>query len=143
MKILVPVDGSRDAMEGARMALDLARAKGGQVALISVVPYNPSIELEISARARDSLEGKLQRQAEEAITKAKEFFQQNGMTPQATILTSSSVADEIIKLAKEEKFDLIVIGSRGVGASGRFFLGGTALKVVSHAPCSVLVSKAV
>ena len=38
--------------------------------------------------------------------------------------------------------DLIVIGSRGLGATGRFSLGGTAMKIISQAPCSVLVAKA-
>ena len=33
MKILVPVDGSKSSLEGARMAADLAKAKGAEVTL--------------------------------------------------------------------------------------------------------------
>jgi len=37
--------------------------------------------------------------------------------------------------------DLIVIGSRGLGAKTRSFIGSTASKVVTYAPCSVMVVK--
>jgi nucleotide-binding universal stress UspA family protein len=141
MKILVPVDGSKYALKGAELALDLAKAKGAGVTLLSVVPSYHIIDLEISARARDSLEDKLTRQAEEALALARKYYVENGLTPQEVLIRSAAVADEIVKMAEEGKFELIVIGSRGLGATGRFFLGGTALKVVSHAPCSVLVAK--
>jgi nucleotide-binding universal stress UspA family protein len=64
------------------------------------------------------------------------------MIPKTMLISSGFIADEIIKLAESEKFDLIVIGSRGLGATGRFSLGGTAMKIISSAPCSVLVAKA-
>jgi nucleotide-binding universal stress UspA family protein len=44
-------------------------------------------------------------------------------------------------VAKKEKADLVVLGSRGLGAKTRSFIGSTASKVVTYAPCSVLVVK--
>lgn len=58
------------------------------------------------------------------------------------MIGSGAIADEIVTMAEQEKMDLIVIGSRGLGATGRFSLGGTAMKIISQAPCSVLVAKA-
>ncbi len=142
MKILVAIDGSKDAAEGVIMALHMAKDQGGDVTLLAVVPLYPDIDLEISARARNSLESKLGSQAEQALSKAKEQFQAGGMIPKTMLISSGSIADEIIKLAESEKFDLIVIGSRGLGATGRLSLGGTAMKIISNAPCSVLVAKA-
>jgi nucleotide-binding universal stress UspA family protein len=139
MKILVPVDGSKSSLEGARLARDLAQAKGAQATLMAVVPVFPEMDLEISARARESLDSKLSAQAEQAIEQAKELF--TGLSVGAVIISSNDVADEIIKMAEQEKMDLIVIGSRGLKATGRFSVGGTALKVVSNASCSVLVAK--
>lgn len=112
MKILVPVDGSKSSLEGARMAADLAQVKQAQVTLLAVVPAYPDIDLEITARARDSLENKLSAQAESAIREAKEVFA--NLPLKSFVISSSDIADEIIKLAEEEKFDLIVMGSRGV-----------------------------
>ena len=139
MKILVPVDGSKSSLEGAKIGADLAQAKGAQVTLLAVIPVYPDIDLEISARARESLDSKLSAQAEQALAQAKGFF--TGLTVESILLSSNDVADEIVKLAEEGKFDLIVMGSRGFKAAGRFSVGGTALKVVSNSTCSVLLAK--
>jgi nucleotide-binding universal stress UspA family protein len=142
MKILVAIDGSKDAEEGARLALNIAKAQGADVTLLAVIPVYPDIDLEITARARDSLDNKLSSQAEQALTKAKNLFQPSGISPKALVISAGAIADEIVKMAEEEKSDLIVIGSRGMGATGRFSLGGTAMKIINNAPCSVLVAKA-
>jgi len=141
MKILAAIDGSNDAMEGARLALGMAKAQAAVVTLLAVIPVYPDIDLEISARARESLDSKLSSQAEKALTQAKALFQEQGITPRALIISAGSIADEIVKMAEEERVDLIVIGSRGLGATGRFTLGGTAMKIISQAPSSVLVAK--
>lgn len=140
MKILVPVDGSKSSLEGARMAADLAKAKEAEVTLLAVVPAYSDIDLEITARARDSLEGKLNASAAQAIDQAKVLLA--GISLKSFVVSSNDIADEIIKMAEDEGFDLIVLGSRGRKPAGRFTVGGTALKVVSHSPCSVLVAKA-
>ena len=48
-------------------------------------------------------------------------------------------ADEVIAVAKQKQADLIVMGAKGLGAVGRFFLGSVSTKVVQHSPVSVLV----
>jgi len=142
MKILVAIDGSKDAGKGAELALDMAKTQGAEVWLVAIIPVYPGIDLEITARARDSLNNKLSAQAELALAKAKDLFQASGITPKAMIVGSGAIADEIVTMAEQEKMNLIVIGSRGLGATGRFSLGGTAMKIISHAPCSVLVARA-
>ena len=139
MKILVPVDGSKSSLEGARMAADLAKAKGAEVTLLAVVPAYSDIDLEITARARESLESKLNASAQQAIDQAKALLA--GISLKSFVVSSNDIADEIIKMAEEERFDLIVLGSRGRKPAGRFSVGGTALKVVTHSPCTVLVAK--
>lgn len=142
MKILVAIDGSKDAVKGAALALEMAKSQRAEIILMAVIPLYPEIDLEISARARNSLENKLNVQAEKALTEAKAAFQAEGIDPKALIVGSAAVADEIVRTAEEERSDLIVIGSRGLGATGRFSLGGTAMKIIGQAPCSVLVARA-
>lgn len=48
-------------------------------------------------------------------------------------------ADEIMTVAKQKQADLIVMGAKGLGAVGRFFLGSVSTKVVQHSSVSVLV----
>jgi len=58
-----------------------------------------------------------------------------------TRLEHGQPADKLIQLAKDESFDLIVIGSRGLGSIARFFLGSVSDKVSHHATCSVLIAR--
>jgi len=52
---------------------------------------------------------------------------------------SGHAAEEITKLADSEQVDLVSIGARGMNVLERFLLGSTSEKVLSHAPCAVLV----
>jgi nucleotide-binding universal stress UspA family protein len=84
---------------------------------------------------------KMKAQAEAALARAKEVIQKCGVTGEVLLATGPSPAEEIVKVAKDEKADLIVIGSRGLAARTASFLGSTASKVVTYSPCSVLVVK--
>ena len=53
--------------------------------------------------------------------------------------TSASPAEEIIKNAKEKDVDLIIVGTKGRSGMRKALLGSIASKVVTYAPCSVLV----
>ena len=55
------------------------------------------------------------------------------------LLWEGDLADEILRAAREEGFDLIVVGHRGLSPLKAFLLGSVSNRVVSHAPCSVLV----
>ncbi|RJR34776.1 MAG: universal stress protein [Deltaproteobacteria bacterium] len=137
MKILVPVDGSLYSLKAVESACDLAKAMPpDQIVLLAVAPELFDLEDE-----GHFVTGKLKAQAQKALEDAMARAQGKGVTPQTLLASGVSVADEIVRVAEEEKFDLIVIGSRGLGAKTSFFLGGTATKVVTYAPCSVLVVK--
>ena len=84
---------------------------------------------------------KMKAQAEIALAKAKDAAQGQGVNPEVILSTGTSPADEIVQVAKDQKADLIVIGSRGLASKTRSFLGSTASKVVTYSPCSVLVVK--
>ncbi len=50
-------------------------------------------------------------------------------------------AEEVLRAAEEAPFDMIVVGSRGLGAVARFLLGSVAERVARHARCPVLVAR--
>lgn len=136
MKILVPVDGSAFSLKAVETACDLAQAQPpSSVVLIAVGMILP--ELEEGAYIAE----KMKALAEAALAKAKEVAQGKGMTPSMLLASGPSPADEIVKTAKNEKADLIVVGSRGLAGKGKYFLGSTASQVVTHSHCSVLVVK--
>ena len=49
------------------------------------------------------------------------------------------IYEKILDIAKDENFDLIVMGNRGFSKIKRFFVGSVTQKVISEAPCPVLV----
>ena len=56
-------------------------------------------------------------------------------------LVQGRAADKIVEVAKEGGFNLIVIGSRGLGGIKGFFLGSISDRVADEAPCPVLIVK--
>jgi nucleotide-binding universal stress UspA family protein len=138
MKILVPVDGSATSLKAVETACDLAKAQP----LASMTLMSVGIELPELEEGR-YIADKMKAQAQAALTKAKQLVQATGLTAaiDTVIATGPSAADEIVRLAKDQKADLIVIGSRGLAGKTMSFLGSTASKVVTYSPCSVLVVK--
>jgi nucleotide-binding universal stress UspA family protein len=57
------------------------------------------------------------------------------------LVVEGDPADEILKAVERENSDLVVMGARGIGAWERLLLGSTSQKVLSHAPCSVLIAR--
>jgi nucleotide-binding universal stress UspA family protein len=136
MKMLVPVDGSEYSLKAVETACGLAKSQPPSVlTLISV-----GIELPELEEGRYIAE-KMKAQAEAALAQAKEVAQKCGTVADVLLAIGPSPAEEIVRVAKDEKIDLIVIGSRGLAGKTSSFLGSTASKVVTYSPCSVLVVK--
>lgn len=60
----------------------------------------------------------------------------------AAVLTGDSPADTIIRMAAQEKFDLVVVATHGMTGLARLVIGSVAERVTRHAPCPVLVARA-
>lgn len=136
-KILLAVDGSEHALRAAKLAGDLARSMKSKdlrivVAFDSIPSYlgEPNLESAIEARMKEA-RGILQN-AQEAVGKVPAQIH--------TELIEGSPAEAITEVAKTRESDVIVMGSRGLGRFGAL-LGSTSQKVVSHAPCPVLIAR--
>jgi nucleotide-binding universal stress UspA family protein len=77
-------------------------------------------------------------EAEEILQKAQKVI---GSVPAEinTEMIEGSIAEAIMDVAAVQKSDLIVMGSRGLGRLAGAVLGSNSQKVVSHAPCPVLI----
>ena len=136
MKILVPIDGSAYSLKALETACDLAKAQApATIVLTAVAVQIPELEEGVY------IAEKMKAQAEIALAKGKEIALAQGLTPELILATGASPADEIVRVAKDQQADLVVIGSRGLAGKTRSFLGSTASQVVTYSPCSVLVVK--
>ncbi len=140
--ILVGVDGSKESLEAARYAQGLAEQLGGQVTLLfaleppQVIPVGPLSGYVVTSAPR----------SEEDVRKAQQVLDAI-VAERPKVRTTARVelgkpADTLCALAGQLGVDLLVIGSRGLGAGQRLLLGSVSDRVVHHAPCAVLVLRA-
>lgn len=119
--ILVPVDGSKESMQAAELAIDLAKKYGARMVLIHVINVDQYVQA--MGFYRVSLPDPVKRRIEEEKQEASEWF------------------EKIKKNAEREKASLIVIGTRGRTGFSKLLLGSVASGVVTYAPCPVMVAR--
>ncbi|MDI6775802.1 MAG: universal stress protein [Syntrophales bacterium] len=135
MKVLAATDGSEHAMKAVGRALELAEKEKAEITLMSVAYFGKGDFDDMPPRIQE----KLEKQARDALERAKVIFDEKGIKVETILETGVVPANNIIKRAKEDGFDLILLGSTGLTGLERVLIGSTAAKVVAHAPCSVSV----
>ena len=136
MKILVPLDGSKYSEKALLHACDMAKNYQASLTLIYVV--EKSIPFNLLDR-KEYLEI-LRKFGNKVLIKGKKTTTDNGIDSKI-IMKEGNVANEVVKLAKKEKYNLIIVGSKGLGATTRFFLGSVSNKLANNSPCSILIVK--
>ena len=121
--VLFAIDQSREALETAGKALELARTHGSRLLLLSVVEPEWREMNDHEAVAR-------------LLTSMKERFEQSGVACEP-IEREGKPAFVICDVADELNVDVIVMGTRGVNLEAES--GSTAARVIQLAPCPVLV----
>jgi len=58
-----------------------------------------------------------------------------------TLLREGHTVQEILKVARDSEFELIVMGARGISKIREMLLGSVSDGVIRNAPCPVLVTK--
>jgi nucleotide-binding universal stress UspA family protein len=147
-KILVPVDGSAESKKAFEQAISIARKYSSEVTLMSVVEVENDVaytELGIVISGeysgiRDTLVKIKQDNADKLLDAMIQSADCTGVTI-GKIVRVGSAHPEITEVVTEGKYDLIVMGHRGLNPVKRFFMGSVAKRVIEDSPCSVLIVK--
>ena len=141
-KILYPTDFSEASLEALKYAVSFARSCQAKLILMHVV--NEKIYSEGLSLARVSAPEALgQEMATEAGRQLKGLIpadQRAGLDVEMVTL-SGTPFQEIIRYARENGVDMIVIGTAGRSGVEHMMFGSTAEKVVRKAHCPVLSVK--
>lgn len=78
--------------------------------------------------------------ARELVARAEAELREAGIATESRILTGDP-RDALVRLIRDERADLIVMGSHGRTGLSKLLLGSVSSHVVTHAHCSVLVVK--
>ncbi len=140
-KILCPVDFSENSDHAMRYARAFADAYRSELALIHVVemPFLPSYST-AGVPELDFPVDEIQRQCRESMDELLEKYRGEGYEISGHVVVGSPFV-EIVRKAKDEEFDLIVLGTHGRTGLKHLIIGSVAEKVVRNAPCPVLSVK--
>jgi nucleotide-binding universal stress UspA family protein len=140
MKILVAYDGSSYSKKALDDTVEIAKRFSGSITVLNVY-WDPTEEAheevvrtveDIEVRDRGSLRilDDLEPELKEAGVKYELRSERSNRPPEV-----------ILRIAKDEGFDFIAIGCRGMGGAKAWLLGSVSQKVVSEADRPVLVAK--
>lgn len=139
-KILVPTDGSDNSQRALEMAVSLAKSTHGKIVCLYSVNIVPFAEAQLFDPIRCQLEEK--KYAETVMKNAKSICDKNNVGFEK-IIEYGMPANTILRFVKNKnnKIDLIVMGSRGKSLIKDIFLGSVSNYVLHKSPIPVLIVK--
>ena len=134
-KILVPTDFSQHSANAVRYGAELAAKFGADLHLLHCVEQTPILYGEGGAWISPETIVELQAAADKQLQEVP--VDVDGVNVIRKCVDGHPFV-EVIRYAKSEETDLIVMGTHGRGAIAHLLLGSVAEKVVRKAPCPVL-----
>lgn len=134
MKILAALDDSEYAFKALRKAIDIAKKENAELTIYSA--YSDLLTVEgLSLQLRESLA----QQTEEIVERGKAIAKKADVIAKTVTESGSSAADNIVRYAERNNMEMIIMGHKSRTGLERLLVGSVAVKVVTYAPCSVLV----
>lgn len=134
-RIIVPVDFSQHTDRVLKQALFMAKRNHSEVIVLNVVDYSWPTDVDKLMQPVDDVEMRLIEAAREHLD---DMLNASGEPCIEKRVSVGRPYEEILKLAEEEKADLIVMGAHGHhGLTG--LLGSTTDRIMHRASCDVLV----
>src|SRR2546426_8698870 len=139
--IVVGTDGSGTATQAVREAVDVAKAVGATLELVSA--YAPVSEARLREERRHAPEDVQwaihpKQEGAQALSDAADIAREAGVEVN-THARQGDPADAILDVAEERGADLIIVGNKGMTGAKRFLLGSVPNKISHHTPCGVYI----
>jgi nucleotide-binding universal stress UspA family protein len=143
-RILVAVDGSPTSMKGLREAIRLAKDGRAQLLLLHVVNELPAFASLDGFVPGVDLVPALRKGGQRILAKAKAAAEKEGIRAKTLLRETlgGPAADAIVRGARRQRADLIVLGTHGRRGLRRLVLGSDAEAVVRTSPVPVLLVRA-
>ena len=142
MKYVLAVDGSDQSLDATRAFEALSPAESLKVLnVVNVpgVPY-PAIGAGVAKDLAMNVEKAMKEEGERALDQAVSLLPLHPGSVSKQ-LEMGRPAESILKVAEDEKVDLVVMGARGLGRIREQIFGSVSHRVMTHAPCSTFLVK--
>ncbi|MCC6609087.1 MAG: universal stress protein [Burkholderiales bacterium] len=140
-KLLVPVDGSENALRAVRHAMAMAKLVGGASIHLAYAHEPPRVYGEIAVYVPAEKIEAFQREHSDAILAAAETILKDAGVPHTKDVLIGDVAPAIVEHAKKLRCTAIVMGTRGMTSIGNLVMGSIATKVIHLADLPVTLVK--
>lgn len=136
-KILLAVDGSAHSLRAANEAIKMASlANGSRIEIVYVADFSKAKNEVLHAYGTEDLDYARRNR----LKPVEEQLKSKQLTYSIQILRGEP-GPALVEYANKEKFDVVIIGSRGLNALQEMVLGSVSHKVVKRVNCPVLIVK--
>ena len=142
-RILAAVDGSPTSDNGLREALRVARREDARLFIVNVVNDFPTFTA-LDGPAPVDLVPLLREGGRRVLARASTIAKKAGVKPTMLMreMVGGLAADAIVREARKQRADLIVLGTHGRRGVRRMVMGSDAEQVVRTSPVPVLLVRA-
>lgn len=137
-KVLVPIDFSECSRKALQYAVPLAQQFNASLVLVYVLPVHYYVGSEFGPVDLPLPETELLRNSEEQLARFAQREIGERVASECRVLRGPPV-HELVRAAREEEADLILLSTHGHTGLKHVLLGSVAENVVRFAPCPVLV----
>jgi nucleotide-binding universal stress UspA family protein len=137
-KILVPVDFEQQSDKAVRSAATLARDASTSITLAHVYDANGSARVNGYVVYTPDERRCVAESLQQRLDMMKSSIRQSGVQNIETCLLDGKAAPELLRVAREGNYDLIIMGTHGRTGIWLKLLGSVAQSVLNEAPCTVM-----
>ncbi len=141
MKILLPVDGSKSSLNAAKYVAKLSKDLRSKCTVTLISIHDDVGLAHVKQFVANSVIDDYLREVSEKDLKGAQKTLDTAGVKHNMVIKRGHIASEIIALANKEKFDLIVMGSKGRSGIVDAIMGSVAQKVSNNAKQPVLLIK--
>lgn len=142
MKILVASDGSKNSLRAVKFAIAQVKGSNLKAKSITVISVHDDAGLRHAKSfvGSDAISDYLRELSDKELKPAVKILDDSGVK-HSMVIKTGHVADEICKLAQKEKFDMVVLGSKGRSALADLLIGSVAQRVIAMVKQPVVLIK--
>ena len=135
-RILVSLDGSKYSEKALQRACKIVNVFDSKLIVLYVVEKS----LPFNLLDRKEYLDILRKFGNNTLEKSNKLLSKKGISAKI-LLREGNIINEIEKIVKKEKCDLVIVGNKGLGSVTRFLLGSVSNKLAQSSSCSLLIVK--
>jgi Kef-type K+ transport system membrane component KefB len=136
-RVLIPTNGSLAARRATQVGFSLSTGDPDEeIIILNVIEQRDS---QYTLSIGDGWEERELNIADQIVGELREMGEVQGINTVGAVRRDDDIAHGILEIAREEKVDLIVLGTNVRAGSQRLYLGPKVERVLNNAPCPVMI----